>query len=78
MWGLVGDSYELLPTIGQSRATGQEQSQLQALACAWAGMFLPCETELIAKLIHRARQARWGLNITLAETRDELRYQELP
>lgn len=32
MWGLVGDSYELLRTIGQSRAIGQEQSQLQALA----------------------------------------------
>ena len=43
-----------------------------------AGMFWACEIELIAKLIHRARQVRWGLNISLAETRDELGYQELP
>ena len=30
-------------------------------------MLWACETELMAKLIHLARQTRWGLNITLAE-----------
>ena len=41
-------------------------------------VFRGCETQLIAKLIHRARQARWGLSntlaeATLAEARAELR-----
>jgi len=27
-----------------------------------AGMFCACENELIAKLVHRARHARWGLS----------------
>jgi len=36
-----------------------------------AGMFCACERELFAKLVHRARQARWGLNVTLAETVEE-------
>lgn len=30
-------------------------------------MFSYCETELLEKLIHRARRARWGLYITSAE-----------
>jgi hypothetical protein len=36
-----------------------------------AGMFWACETELIAKLIHRARRARWGLacKATMCECR---------
>jgi hypothetical protein len=42
-----------------------------------AGMLWACEAELIAKLIHRARQARWGLNITLAEKLNEFGYQKL-
>jgi hypothetical protein len=43
-----------------------------------AGMFWACETEPLAKLIHRGRQAGWGLHIMAAENLDEFGYQELP
>jgi len=41
-----------------------------------AGMLCACERELITKLVHRARQARWVLNVTLVETIEEFFYND--
>ena len=41
-----------------------------------AGMLCVRERELIAKLVHRARQARWGLHVPVAETVEEFFYDD--
>ena len=46
------------------------------VAGGWKSGGIAEDLDLYSKLVHRARQARWGLNVTVAETVEEFFYDD--